>query len=135
MKMMKCDKVYPYILSEVSFATVEEHLKECKTCAKKLENIEHVMALLDDPIEVPSGLTEKILQKKNAIKSVAHPIFDIQKYLQIAAVLAAAVFLGVLLGQNANSNLFVSKKQKKDKALIEFRESLLLKNDNSFYKL
>lgn len=132
---MKCDKVYPYIVSEVSFAAVEEHLKECKTCAKKLENIERVMALLDDPIEVPSGLTEKILQKKNNIKSVPHFIFDIQKYLQIAAVLAAAVFLGVLLGQNANSNLFVSKKQKKDKALIEFRESLLLKNDNSFYKL
>lgn len=131
---MKCDKIYPYIISEVSFAAVEEHLKECKTCAKNLENMDRVMALLDEKVEIPLGLTEKTLQKKNAIKPLAHSVFDIQKYLQIAAVLAAAVFLGVLLGKNANDDLLVSKKQKKDKALIEYRESLLLENDNSFYK-
>lgn len=132
---MKCDKIYPYIVSEVNFAAVEEHLKECDSCAAKLHNIDRVMALLDEEVEIPSGLKEKTLQKKNTITIQAHPVFDIQKYLQIAAVLAAAVFLGVLLGKNANSDLLVSKKQKKDKALIEYRESLLLKNDNSFYKL
>lgn len=132
---MKCDKIFPYIVSEVNFAAVEEHLKECDSCTAKLDNVSRVMALLDEPVEIPSGLTEKTLQKKNTITIPALPVFDIQKYLQIAAVLAAAVFLGVLLGKNANSELLVSKKQKKDKALIEYRESLLLKNDNSFYKL
>jgi|GEM_PF-2374703 len=131
---MKCDKIYPYIISEVSFAAVEEHLKECKTCKEKLDNVGRVMALLDEQIEIPSGLTERTLHEKRAINPPAYSVFDIQKYLQIAAVLAAAIFLGVLLGQNANSNLLVSKKQKKDKALIEYRESLLLENDNSFYK-
>ncbi|MBL7967819.1 MAG: hypothetical protein JNK09_12535 [Prolixibacteraceae bacterium] len=132
---MKCDKVYPYLVSGVSFANVEEHLNECKSCARKLENMDRVMALLDEQVEVPLGLTEKTLQQKNAIKPQLQSVFDIQKYLQIAAVLAAAVFLGVLLGKNANCDLLVSKKQKKDKALIEYRESLLMKNDNSFYKL
>ena len=132
---MKCDKIYPYIVSEVNFAAVEKHLKECDSCAAELGNISRVMALLDEQVEIPSGLKEKTLQKKNTIIMSVQPVFDIQKYLQIAAVLAVVVFLGVLLGKNANSDLLVSKKQKKDKALIEYRESLLLKNDNSFYKL
>lgn len=132
---MKCNQVYPYIVSEISFASIEGHLKECKTCSERLENINRVMSVLDDKNEVPAGIVEKTLQKKSTITFPAKPGIDYSKYLQIAAVLAAGIFLGVVLGRNANTELFVSKKHKKDKALIEFRESHLLDNQNSFYKL
>jgi hypothetical protein len=134
-KNIKCNYIYPYLVSEVSFASVEGHLKECETCSGRLGDIERVMSTLDDPIEVPEGLTEKTLQAKSKIKFPSKPRFDYSKYLQIAAVLAIGIFLGVFLGRNANSGLLVSKKHKKDKALIEYRESHLLDNDNSFYKL
>lgn len=130
-----CNQLYPYIVSEVSFSSVEEHLKECKTCFDRLAQINDVMAMLDEEIEVPAGLVEKTLQKKTAVKFPVKPGIDFSKYLQIAAVLAAGVFLGAFLGRNANSDFLASKKHKKDKALIEFRESYLLDNQNSFYKL
>jgi hypothetical protein len=133
--MKKCNQIYPYIVSEVSFASVEEHLKECKTCSDRLEKIDRLMTMLDEDIEIPVGLVEKTLQKKTTIKFPVKPGIDYSKYLQIAAVLAAGVFLGAFLGRNANSDLLASKKHRKDKALIEFRESHLLDNQNSFYKL
>jgi len=134
-RKIKCDYIYPYIVSEVSFSRVEDHLKECEICSDRLKNIDRIMSILDEPVEVPIDLVKKTIQRKASVPFPVKPGLDYSKYLQMAAVLTAAVFLGVFLGRNANSNLLVSKKYKKDKALIEYRESHLLNNDNSFYKL
>lgn len=132
---MKCNQVYPYVVSEVSYASVEEHLKECKTCSDNLENVNRIMSALDRKVEVPEGIVNKTLQRKLTLAFPAKPGIDFSKYLQIAAVLAAGIFLGIVLGRNANNELFVSKKHKKDKALMELRESHLLDNQSSFYRL
>jgi len=134
-KNIKCNYIYPYIVSEVSFASVEEHLKECEVCSERLENIERAMSILDEPFDVPAYLAEKTIQKKTTLVFPKKPGFDYSKYLQIAAVLAIGIFLGIFLGRNADIGFLASKKHKKDKALIEFKESYLLDDRNSFYKL
>lgn len=128
---MKCNRIYPYIISEVGFESIEDHLKECETCSTRLEQIKHGMAILDEPIEVPDGLVEKTLRRKNQMKLRLNSGIDYAKYLQIAAVLVAGIFLGILLGRNANSELFLSKKEKKDRMLMEYREIHHLNNESS----
>lgn len=132
---MKCNQVYPYIASEVSYANIEEHLKECKICSDNLDSVNRLMSLLDQNIEVPEGIVNRTLQRKSGLIFPSKPNLDFSKYFQIAAVLAAGIFLGIVLGKNANNDLFASKKHKKDKALIELRESHLLDNQNSLYRL
>lgn len=134
-KNIKCNQIYPYIASEVSYASVEKHLSECKICSERLENIERVISILDESVEVPANLVDKTMQKRTTVSFPEKQSIDFSKYLQIAAVLAAAIFLGAILGRNANSELLSSKKHKKDKALIEYKESHLLDERNSFYKL
>lgn len=134
-KNIKCNYIYPYIVSEVSFASVEEHLKECEICSERLMNVEQVMSILDEPIDFPEGIVEKTLRNKTEIKFPSKPGFDYSKYIQIAAVLAIGIFLGIFLGSNADLDFFASKKHKKDKALLEFKESHLLDDRNSFYRL
>ncbi|MFY9152028.1 MAG: hypothetical protein WAO52_08440 [Prolixibacteraceae bacterium] len=134
-KNIKCNYIYPYIVSEVSFSNVEEHLKDCKICSEQLEKIDLVMSILDEQVEVPADLAEKTIQKKTTTLFTEKPRFDYSKYLQIAAVLAIGIFLGIFLGKNANLDFLASKKYKKEKALIEYRESHLLYDSNSFYKL
>lgn len=132
---IKCDKVYSYLVSEMSYSQIEDHLKDCASCAETLHLISGTMSLLDEEVTVPDDLVEKTVRRKTMLQVPKPSPFDYSKYLQIAAVLTAAIFLGVLLGRNANPGFLVSKKIKKDKALIEYRESLLLNNNNSFYKL
>ncbi len=128
---MKCNRIYSYIASEESFNSIAGHLKECETCSAMLEQIKHYMAVLDEPVEVPDGLVEKTLRRKNGLKLPAKPEIDYVKYLQIAAVLAAGIFLGIFLGRNANSEIFLSKKEKKDRMLMEYREVHHLNNESS----
>jgi hypothetical protein len=59
--------------------------------------------------------------------------FDPDKYLQLAAVVVAGILIGVLLGKNADSTLFLTK-VKKDKALSEFIEYNHFRDDNSLYR-
>ena len=57
------------------------------------------------------------------------------EYIQIAAVLAAGIFLGVLLGKHADINSFNSKQSRENHALIELREKMHLSDDYSFGRL
>lgn len=127
----KCNRIYSYIVSEANFDSIADHLKECETCSIRLKQIKCYMAVFDEPIEVPDGLVEKTLRRKNELGFPAKSEIDYTKYLQIAAVLTAGIFLGIFLGRNADSELFLSKKEKKDRMLMEYRESHHLNNESS----
>jgi len=77
-------------------------------------------------------LTEKMMSriKGMPVAQVRKPV-DLNKYLQLAAVVAAGIFLGVLLGTRANPEIFLSRKDKKERALIEYRESHHLNNQST----
>ncbi|HCR92314.1 MAG TPA: hypothetical protein DIW50_18085 [Prolixibacteraceae bacterium] len=131
---MKCNQLKEYIGSEVSYNSVAEHLYECKICSGRLEQINQCMSLLDENVEVPEDLVAKTLRKMKDVKFPPRPGIDYSKYLQLAAVIVAGIFLGIVLGRNANTELFLSKKGKKDRALIEYRESHHLSEPGSIYR-
>ena len=131
---MSCNQSYKYIKSELSNLEFAEHLRTCPTCSERIAWINQTMGLLDESVEVPSGLVEKVLQHKHLVVNRPVKIFDYHKYLQLAAVVAIGIFLGVFLGSHADSRLFLSKKMKKDKAMIEYLEDQHLYEQNSIYQ-
>ncbi|QGY45551.1 hypothetical protein GM418_18295 [Maribellus comscasis] len=97
--------------------------------------IDQILAVLDTEVEVPEGLVDKVIKEKNSIKLSAGNRFDFSKYLQIAAVLIAAVLLGVLLGKNADVNSFQKKQSQQNKALLELKDKHHLSENYSFGRL
>ena len=132
---MNCNQSSQYIDSVLTEAEFNEHMKSCETCAELFERINATMNTLDEEVEIPSGLTKSVVQRINwnFVKPVRRS-FDYNKYLQLAAVVTFGIFLGVLLGSRANPELFLSKKEKKEKALIEYRDSHHLNDQNSLFK-
>ncbi len=96
---------------------------------------ERILTVLDWDVDVPDGLTEKVMTKKKAEKSSHRSAFSLSNYLQIAAVFAAAVLLGVLLGKNANLSSFNQKQSIEEKALLELKTKHHLTEDYSFRRL
>lgn len=131
---MKCKQASKYLRLEINESDFSEHLKSCAECGPVFSLINETMNLLDEEIEIPIGLTEKVLKQKNKLGSVtAHFRIDLSKYLQLAAVVAVGIFLGVALGTRANPEIFLSKKMKKDKALIDYRESHHFADQSSIF--
>lgn len=133
---MNCKQYDKFIHSDLQGAEFFEHLKSCRSCSEMFGNISETMAILDEKVDVPSGLTEKMMSR---IKGMPIPqvrkSFDLNKYLQLAAVVTAGIFLGVLLGTRANPDIFLSKKDKKERALIEYRESHHLNDQGNINSL
>ncbi|MBN1822264.1 MAG: hypothetical protein JW833_16200 [Prolixibacteraceae bacterium] len=97
--------------------------------------VEKILAVIDIDADLPDGLIEKVMQRKESVKIDKPSGFDALKYLQIAAVLAAGIFIGILLGKNADVNTFRQKKSREDKALIELRNEHYLSDDYTFGRL
>ncbi len=96
---------------------------------------DEILSVLDMQVSVPDGLVDEVIQEKNKLTLIPSSKIDFSKYLQIAVVLVAAIFIGVLMGKNANT-MFTQKKQNPDKkALIELRDKHHLSDYNSFGKL
>ena len=93
------------------------------------------MLTLDIDVDLPDGLLQKTLQKKQQLSIPKAKHREIGKYIQIAAVLAAGIFLGAFLGTNANGNLLNSKRDKKDRAYQTFKENHHLTNNQDIYNL
>lgn len=96
---------------------------------------ENVLAVLDLEVDVPDGLTEKVIQNWESVKIDTPSGFDFIKYLQLAAVLVGAMFFGVLLGKNADVHSFNKKHSREDHALMELRDKHHLSEDYTFGKL
>ena len=131
---MSCNQSYKFINSEIGDNEFAEHLKTCLSCSIQMNLIDQTMALLDGSVEVPSDLVEKVLQNKKSIVLKPAKTFDFHKYLQLAAVVAIGIFLGVFLGSHADTGLFISKKLRKDKAMFEYFEKHHLYDQNSIYQ-
>jgi hypothetical protein len=95
--------------------------------------ISQAIGLLDEKIEIPSELTQKVMQRINSTPFPVIKSFDLDKYLQLAAVVVAGILLGVLLGKNADSSMLLSK-GKKNKSLSKFIEYEHFDDNNSFYR-
>lgn len=130
---MGCKQLYRYIRSGISEKEFSAHVRECTQCRERSAMINQTMDLMDERIEIPSGLTQKIIGKINSSPVPVMKSFDPGKYLQLAAVVVAGILLGVLLGKHADSTLFLTK-GKKDKALSEFIEYHHFNDDNSLYR-
>lgn len=132
---MKCNQSIHTIINESVSEGFTQHLKQCKVCSEIDTKVNQQMALLDQMVELPSDLVSKTLRQKSQLSFPKPPVIDYSKYLQLAAVVVAGIFLGVFLGRNANSDLLASKKNRKDRALMEYRQNHQLDNETSIYKL
>lgn len=97
--------------------------------------VDQILEILDVEVEIPDGLVDKVMEKKDSIQVSRPNRFDFSKYLQIAAVLVAAVMLGVLLGKNADVDSFNKKESRQNKALIQLKEEYHLSESHSFGRL
>lgn len=129
---MSCKQLFKYIRSEISEKEFSDHLRECSLCREQSDRIDQTMGLLDEKIEVPSDLVQKMMQRINSIPFPVIRRFDPDKYLQLAAVVVAGILLGVLLGRNADSGILLSKGKKE--SLSKYIEYRHFNEDNSLYR-
>lgn len=106
-------------------------MKELSNCRNLDEMVDATMNILDEDIQVPENLTDKIMSNRPQIKQPRVKKLNFAVYAQIAAVIAAGVFLGVVLGKNANTSLLSSKESKKHQLLIEYKISHHLSVDRT----
>ena len=95
------------------------------------ELVDTTMNILDEDFQVPENLADKIMSNRPQSKQPRVRKFNFAVYAQIAAVIATGVFLGVVLGKNANTNLLSSKESKKQRSLIEYKISHHLSVDRT----
>ncbi len=94
--------------------------------------IDKTMSILDEDFQVPENLTERILANKPTIKTRIFMI-NFTDYAQIAAVLAIGVFMGFVLGKNADTKILSSNETKKKKILMEYRNIHHLTVDRTYF--
>lgn len=119
---MNCAHFQQSIILDIPDAELQAHLRECETCNNVSQAIQSAMSMLEEPVVVPDSLYSGIMAKKTLYVSEKSTRKDLSLIFQVTTVLAAAVLLGIILGFHANTGILLSKNQKKNEALIEFRE-------------
>lgn len=134
---MKCNKIYQDIVFGISNKEIEKHLSECPHCNEINSRVNNAMSVLDKNFEVSDDLVNKILLKKRnkKINVLRAKKLSLAIYAQFATVLLIAVFIGIVLGKNAETKLLTSKMSDKSKSLIEFREAHHLVVEQSVFQL
>ena len=120
---MNCTHSQQNIILEISDAEFQSHLLECDECNNVYSDIQSAMQILEEPVAVPYSLFAGIMAKKDLLATEKRKRKDISLIFQVTTVLAAAVLLGIILGFHANTDVLLSKNQKKNEALIEFRDT------------
>ncbi|MBE9467957.1 MAG: hypothetical protein IMY72_06505 [Bacteroidetes bacterium] len=122
---MKCNKIYQDIVFGISNKEIEKHLKECSHCNEINTLVNNTMSVLDQNFEASEDLINKVLLKKRDKRIQVSRVrkTSLSMYAQFAAVIVISVFLGVILGKNAETKLLTYKMNDKSKSLIEFREA------------
>lgn len=85
--------------------------------------VDDTMEILDQDFSIPENLADKIMSKHIFAAAPKRRTINYSIYAQIAAVLVAGVFLGVVLGKNADVGILLSKETKKQRSLIEYKAS------------
>lgn len=117
----------------LSIESSEKRMKEYSNYRDLNQMVDAGMQVLDEEFQVPDDLIEKILANRPQIDTGKIRRINFSVYAQIAAVLAIGVFLGVVLGRNANTDLLSSNKTKKEKSLIEYRASHNLHVNRTYF--
>ncbi|MCD6112930.1 MAG: hypothetical protein J7J86_06645 [Bacteroidales bacterium] len=120
---MECNKIYQYIVFDISDQEVEKHLSKCPHCNELNTRVNNTMSVLDQNYEASDALINKILLRKKKISIPRVRKLSLSMYAQFATVILIAVFLGIVLGKNADAKLLTNKVPEKSKSLIEFREA------------
>lgn len=120
---MYCDIINQYYQNKISEEEFQLHSLNCAYCKNLDYKINSTFSILDIKAQIPGNLAEKIISKKNHQFYRFSKRFDLSIITQIAAVIIAGVFLGIVLGKNSNSNILMGKDAKKHQSLIEYRES------------
>jgi len=106
---MKCKKAYQHIIFEISNPEFEKHLKECPSCKSIDTRVNHTMSILDHSMDVPEGMIEAILKKKRKLGTRKVGRWGLSGYVQLTAAILLGIFMGYMLGKNANTGLLFNK--------------------------
>lgn len=124
---MKCNQAYQHIALEISNKEFEKHLSKCPSCKDIYSRVNNTMSILDHTIDVPEGLVEAILIEKSNLKTHKVRKWNLSGYAQLAAAIFIGVFMGHILGKNANTRLLL----KKHESMIQYYEMHHLNVDHS----
>lgn len=85
------------------------------------------MSLLDHTIDLPEGMIEAILIKKSNLNTHNVRKWNLSGFAQLAAVLLLGIFMGHMLGKNANTRVLL----KNNESLTRYYEMYHLNVDDS----
>ena len=106
---MKCNQAFQHIVFEISDTEFEKHLRECPSCREMYSRVNNTMSLLDHTIDIPEGMDKAILIKKRKLRTYKVRKLNLSGYMQFAAAILTGVFMGHMLGKNANTRLLPKK--------------------------
>jgi len=124
---MKCKQAYQHIVFDISNKEFEKHLSECPLCKERYSMVNNTMSILDHTIDIPEGMVEAILIKKGKLRPHKVRKLNLSGYTQLAAVLILGVFMGHMLGKNADTSVL----HKNDESLTKYYEMYHLNVDHS----
>ncbi len=119
---MYCEKIYQHTDQKITDREFELHLKHCSYCREMNSKIEETMSVLELRSDPPENLMESVLFKKNEWNEKKTGKPDLMTILQIASVVVAGIFLGIVLGRNSNTELIMGKDNQKEQGIIEYRD-------------
>lgn len=119
---MECAHSKQSMILGISDEKDQAHLLQCEQCSQIKGSIEHSLQLLDEPVELPETLYDRIMSRKEISFTSNENRRDFSLIFQFSTVIAAAIMLGIVLGFHANTQLLTSKNRKKTEALIELKE-------------
>src|SRR6056297_3238105 len=111
---MHCEKIYQHIDQKITDREFEQHLAQCSYCNEMNSKIEETMSVLELGSDPPENLMESVLSKKNEWHGKKTGKIDLMTILQIASVVVAGIFLGIVLGKNSNTELIMGKNTQKE---------------------
>ena len=119
---MDCSRSQQNMILEISDPEFQLHLQQCEECRHIYAGIHESMQMLEEEVEISDTLYDKIMNREELHFPEQKRKKDISLFLQFSTVVAAAVLLGIVLGFHADTQILFSKNQKKNEALIEFKE-------------
>ncbi len=132
---MKQHHIYQHIILEIWDKESQKHLRECQQCRNINSKVNETMSLFDAEVEIPEGIVDAIMAKKEKVSVHNAVKLTFSSYLQISLIVVAGIFLGFILGKNADTSVFQSSKARLHHSLIEFREVHHLNIDESTFSI
>ena len=128
---MHCDTINKYVNNELSEEEFAAHIFGCPYCEALNSRASASLSILDLKTDFPPGLTGLILYRLEEDRKKQKK-FDLMMIFQVASIVVAGIFLGITLGRNSNTELIMSKLNKKENFLIEYKDMHHLNIEQEF---